>query len=205
MMVVGLTGSIGMGKSTLLSMFADLGVPVWNADAAVHRLYAPGGAGVEPIRALAPQAVGAGPKGKSCVDRAKLHTAILADPALLRRIEAAIHPLVSIDRDAFLAEARASGAALAICDIPLLFETGADTWLDTVIVVSAPADIQRDRVMERPGMTEATFKAILAKQMPDTEKRARADYIVDSSHSNDHTRAQAAAILAKLTGNLTHA
>ena len=200
MMVVGLTGSIGMGKSTLLAMFADLGVPAWGADTAVHRLYAPGGAGVEPIRALAPQAVG--PDG---VDRAELRTAILADPTLLKRIEAAIHPLVAIDRDAFLAEARASGSALAICDIPLLFETGADAWLDTVIVVSAPAGIQRDRVMERPGMTEATFKAILAKQMPDTEKRARADYIVDTRHSKDHTRAQAVAILAKLTGNLTHA
>ena len=200
MIVVGLTGSIGMGKSTLLAMFAALGVPVWSADAAVHRLYAPGGAGIESIRGLAPDAIG--PAG---VDRAKLRAAILADPALLKRIEAAIHPLVTIDRDAFLAKARASGAALAICDIPLLFETGAETWLDKVIVVSAPADIQHARVMERPGMTEAAFEAILAKQMPDVEKRARADYIVDTSQSKDHTRAQAAAILAELTENPNHA
>jgi dephospho-CoA kinase len=200
MIVAGLTGSIGMGKSTLLAMFADLGVPVWDADAAVHRLYAPGGAGVEPIRALAPDAI-----GLAGVDRTKLRTAALADPALLKRIEAAIHPLVALDRDAFLAEARASGAALAICDIPLLFETRADAWLDAVIVVSAPAAIQRDRAMKRPGMTEATLGAILAKQLPDAEKRARADYIVDTSRSKDHTRAQAVAILAKLTGGLTHA
>ncbi|HUS52696.1 MAG TPA: dephospho-CoA kinase [Thermohalobaculum sp.] len=200
MIVAGLTGSIGMGKSTLLAMFADLGVPVWDADAAVHRLYAAGGAGIEPIRALAPQAIG--PAG---VDRSKLRAAILADPDLLKRIEAAIHPLVAIDRDSFLAKARESGAALAICDIPLLFETQAEAWLDKVIVVSAPADIQRARVMERPGMTEAAFNAILAKQMPDADKRARADYIVDTSQSKDHTRAQAAAILAKLTENLNHA
>jgi dephospho-CoA kinase len=200
MIVAGLTGSIGMGKSTVLAMFAELGVPVWDADAAVHRLYGPSGAGVEPIRAMAPQAVG--PDG---VDRAKLRAAILADPALLARIEAAIHPLVALDREAFLAGARASGAGLAICDIPLLFETQADAWLDAVIVVSAPADIQRARVMARPGMTEATLEAILAKQVPDAEKRARADHIVDTSHSKDHARAQAAAILAKLTGKLTDA
>jgi dephospho-CoA kinase len=200
MIVAGVTGSIGMGKSTLLAMFADLGVPTWDADAAVHRLYATGGAGIGPIRALAPQAIG--PDG---VDRARLREAILADPALLTRIETAIHPLVTADRDAFLTLARASGAALAICDIPLLFETGADAWLDAVIVASAPADIQRARVMQRPGMTEPAYAAILAKQMPDAEKRARADYIVDTSQSKDHTRAQAAIILAKLTEDLKHA
>ena len=142
MIVVGLTGSIGMGKSTALAAFADLGVPVWDADAAVHRLYRPGGAGTGPIRALAPEA--AGPDG---VDRATLRAAIVAEPSLLGRIEAAIHPLVAADRDAFLAEARAAGAALAVCDIPLLFETGADAWLDKVVVVSAPAEIQRARVL----------------------------------------------------------
>ena len=144
MIVVGPTGSIGMGKSTTLAAFADLGAPVWDADAAVHRLYGPGGAGVEPIRTLVPDA--AGPEG---IDRTKLRAAILADPALLERIEAAIHPLVAADRDAFLAEARAGGAALAVCDIPLLFESGADAWLDKVVVVSAPADIQRARVLAR--------------------------------------------------------
>ena len=195
MIVVGLTGSIGMGKSATLAAFADLNVPVWDADAAVHRLYGPGGAGAEPIRALAPQAVG--PEG---VDRAKLRAAILADPALLERIETAIHPLVAADRDAFLAEARAAGAALAVCDIPLLFETGADAWLDKVVVVSAPGDIQRARVLGRPGMTTDALDAILARQVPDAEKRARADYVVDTNGPKDHARAQVAAILAGLTG-----
>jgi dephospho-CoA kinase len=195
MLVVGLTGSIGMGKSTTAAMFADLGVAVWGADAAVHRLYGPGGAGAEAIRALAPEAVG--PEG---VDRTRLRAAILANPALLKKIEAVIHPLVASDRDAFLADARASGAPLAVCDIPLLFETGADAWLDKVVVVSAPADIQRERVLGRPGMTAEALDAILAKQTPDTEKRARADYIVDTGQSKDHARAQVTAILAELTG-----
>ena len=193
MIVVGLTGSIGMGKSATAAVFADLGVPVWDADAAVHRLYRPGGAGVEPIRALAPDAATA-----QGVDRAALRAAILADPTLLARIEAAIHPLVAADRDAFLAQARAGGAALAVCDIPLLFETGADAWLDKVVVVSAPTEIQRARVLRRPGMTEETLDAILARQLPDAEKRARADYVVDTGGPKDHARAQVAAILAGL-------
>jgi len=192
--VVGLTGSIGMGKSTTLATFAGLGVPVWDADAAVHRLYGPDGAGVAPVRALVPDA--AGPAG---IDRARLRAAILADPALLERIEAVIHPLVAADRDAFLAVARAGGARLAVCDIPLLYETGADAWLDKVVVVSAPAETQRARVLVRPGMTAETYEAILARQMPDAEKRARADHIIDTGGSRDHARAQAAAILAKLT------
>ncbi len=193
MIVVGLTGSIGMGKSATAAVFADLGVPVWDADAAVHRLYRPGGAGVEPIRALAPDAATA-----QGVDRAALRAAILADPTLLARIEAAIHPLVAADRDAFLAQARAGGAALAVCDIPLLFETDADAWLDKVVVVSAPTEIQRARVLRRPGMTEEALDAILARQLPDAEKRARADYVVDTGGPKDHARAQVAAILAGL-------
>ena len=195
MIVVGLTGSIGMGKSSALAAFADLGAPVWDADAAVHRLYSPGGAGIAAIRALTPEATG--PDG---VDRTKLRAAILADPALLGRIEAAIHPLVAADRDAFLAKARAGGAALAICDIPLLFETGANAWLDKVVVVSAPSDIQRSRVLGRPGMTSDALDAILARQVPDAEKRAGADYVIDTSGPKDHARAQVAAILAGLTG-----
>jgi dephospho-CoA kinase len=198
--VVGLTGSIGMGKSTTLAAFADLGAPIWDADAAVHRLYGPGGAGVEPVRALVPDAAGPGPHGKDTIDRTRLRAAILAQPALLKRIEAAIHPLVAADRDAFLAEARAGGAPLAVCDIPLLFETQADAWLDQVVVVSAPAEIQRARVLARPGMTTEALDAILARQTPDAEKRARADYVIDTGGSKDHARAQAAAILAKLKG-----
>ncbi|MFQ5566434.1 MAG: dephospho-CoA kinase [Paracoccaceae bacterium] len=194
MIVVGLTGSIGMGKSSALAAFAELGAPVWDADAAVHRLYGPDGAGTEAIRALAPDAVG--PEG---VDRARLRAAILAEPALLARVEAAIHPLVAADRDAFLAAARASGAALAVCDIPLLFETGADAWIDKVVVVSAPAATQRTRVLGRPGMTDETLDAILARQLPDAEKRARADYVIDTGGTKENARSQVAAILAGLT------
>ncbi|HSF95990.1 MAG TPA: dephospho-CoA kinase [Thermohalobaculum sp.] len=200
MITLGLTGSIGMGKSTALGFFAAEGVPVWDADAAVHRLYGTGGAGAEAIRAIVPEAVGAGG-----VDRAKLRAAILADPALLKRIEAAIHPLVAADRDAFLARARAAGAPLAVCDIPLLFETGAADWLDKIAVVSAPADLQRERVLNRPGMTPEAFEVILAKQIPDAEKRARADYVIDTSQTLDHARDQVRAILADLTGDQAHA
>lgn len=196
MIVLGLTGSIGMGKSTALAYFAAEGVPVWDADAAVHRLYGPGAEGSAALASLASGSVG--PDG---VNRAKLRAAILADATLLTRIEAAIHPLVAADRDAFLDRARADGALLAVCDIPLLFETGADSWLDKVAVVSAPAEQQRARVMERPGMTEASFAAILAKQLPDADKRARADFVIDTSRSKDHTRRQVRAILAKLTGD----
>ncbi|HUF86062.1 MAG TPA: dephospho-CoA kinase [Thermohalobaculum sp.] len=195
MITAGLTGSIGMGKSTALAMFAELGVPVWSADEAVHRLYGPGGTGAEAIRALLPEAVGAGG-----VDRARLRAAILADPALLERVEAAIHPLVEADRRAFLARARASGAALAVCDIPLLFETGAEARLDRVIVVSAPAAEQRARVLARPGMTGAALDAILARQLPDAEKRARADLVIDTGGPKAATRAQVRRILAELTG-----
>jgi len=193
MTVLGLTGSIGMGKSTTLAMFASLGVPVWDADAAVHRLYGPGGAGAAAIGALVPDAVG--PDG---VDRARLRAAVLADPSLLPRIEAVIHPLVAADRDTFLAKARAAGAAVAVCDIPLLFETGAESWLDKVAVVSAPAKVQRERVLRRPGMTVEALEALLAKQMPDAEKRARADYVIDTGRSKKYARAQVEAILAEL-------
>jgi len=198
--VLGLTGSIGMGKSTTLGFFAEAGVPVWDADAAVHRLYAPGGAGAAALATVAPDAVG--PEG---VDRTKLRAAILADPTLQRKIEAAIHPLVAADRDAFLSRARAEGAPLAVCDIPLLYETGAESWLDKVAVVSAPPDQQRSRVLARPGMTEAAFDAILAKQVPDAEKRARADYVIDTGRTKDHAREQVRAILADLTGESPHA
>jgi dephospho-CoA kinase len=198
--VLGLTGSIGMGKSTALAFFAAEGVPVWDADAAVHRLYSAGAPGAGAIAALVPDAVG--PAG---VDRAKLRAAILKDQTLLKRIEAAIHPLVAADRDVFLARARETGAALAVCDIPLLFETGAEAWLDKVVVVSASPEQQHTRVMERPGMTEAAFAAILAKQLPDAEKRARADYVIDTGGSKDHARAQVRAILAELNGDKRHA
>ena len=162
MITIGLTGSIGMGKSTTAKMFAEAGAFVWDADAAVHRLYAKGGAGVRAIEALAPGAIIDG-----AVDRAKLRAAIMANGALLKKVEAEIHPLVAADRAQALAKAAEDGFGVAVLDIPLIFETGAAKAFDHVVVVSAPADIQRARVLERPGMTPDAFEAILAKQVPD--------------------------------------
>ncbi|MBK0400521.1 dephospho-CoA kinase [Limibaculum sp. M0105] len=195
MITLGLTGSIGMGKSTTAKMFAALGVPVWDADAAVHRLYAAGAAGARAIAELAPRAVGA-----EGVDRAALRDAVLADDTLLPRIEAAIHPLVAADREAFIADARAVGAPLVLLDIPLLFETGADAWVDRVAVVSAPVELQRARVLERPGMTEAALDAILARQVPDAEKRRRADFVIETGEGMDAARAAVHQIVESLTG-----
>ena len=195
MIVLGLTGSIGMGKSTTAAMFADQGVPVWDADAAVHRLYAPGGAGNAALAPLVPDAV-----GETGMDRARLRAAILADPGLLARIEAVIHPLVAADRARFLDRARAEGHRLVLCDIPLLYETGAERWLDRVAVVTATPEVQRARVLARPGMTEDAFVAILAKQLPDAEKRARADFVIDTGRGLEPARDQVARIVAELTG-----
>jgi dephospho-CoA kinase len=190
--VLGLTGSIGMGKSTTAGFFAEQGARVWDADAAVHRLYAPGGAAVAAVAGLMPQAVRDG-----AVDRAALRAAVTGDAGLLKRLEAAVHPLVAADRLAFLDAARAEGARVAVCDIPLLFETGQAGAFDAVVVVSAPPEVQRGRVLARPGMTDAALDAILARQMPDAEKRARADFVVDTGAGLDAARAQVAAIMAR--------
>ena len=186
--LIGLTGSIGMGKSTASAMFREAGVPVWDADAAVHRLYAPGGAAVEPIRALRPEAVTDG------VDRTRLAEWIAEDETALARIEAVVHPLVGADRAAFLDE---TDAPLVVLDIPLLFETGGDRAVDTIAVVSAPADVQRTRVLARPGMTEARLDHILSKQVPDAEKRARADVVIPST-SMEETREAIHALIERL-------
>lgn len=188
--VLGLTGSIGMGKSTTAQMFRDLGAPVWDADAAVHGLYAAGGAAVPAIAALAPQAVTDG-----AVDRARLRAAIAADPGLLDRINAAVHPLVAADRAAFLAD---HPAPLVVMDVPLLFETGGEAYCDAVAVVSVPAEIQRARVLAR-GMPERDFELILSRQIPDAEKRARADFVIPTL-TLDGARAAVQDILRQLRG-----
>jgi dephospho-CoA kinase len=171
-LALGLTGSIGMGKSTTARMFADLGVPVWDADAAVHRIYAPGGPGAVALGPLVPQAV----SRDGGMDRAAMKSAIAADPELLPRIEKVVHPLVAADRAAFLAAN--ADAEVVVLDIPLLYETGAEAWLDRVAVVSTAPEEQHRRVMARPGMDEGTFARLLARQMPDAEKRARADFVI---------------------------
>jgi dephospho-CoA kinase len=178
-----------MGKSTAATMFRELGVPVWDADAAVHRLYAPGGAAVEPMQALRPDAIEA--KG---VSRDRLKEWIAVDPTALRQIEAVVHPLVAADRAAFVAEAPGD---LVVLDIPLLFETGSEDQFDTIVVVSAPPDIQRARVLARPGMTEAQFDLILSRQMPDAEKRRRADVVVPTV-TMEETRAHIEALVERL-------
>ena len=173
--LLGLTGSIGMGKSTAAAMLAEMGLPVWDADAAVHTLYEPGGAAVAGIAALCPGAVAGG-----AVSRDQLKDWIAADPGALARIEAVVHPLVQAHRAGFIAGAAAGAAAIIVLDIPLLFETGAEKTVDATLVVTAPPEVQRARVIARPGMTEEHFARILARQMPDAVKRARADYVVET-------------------------
>jgi dephospho-CoA kinase len=193
MIVVGLTGSIGMGKSTVAQMFAEEGAPAFNSDDAVHALYASGGAGVTLVGAAFPGVVVDG-----AVDRIALSKQVVDDLDALKRLEAIVHPLVRQAQAEFLATARVSGAKAAVLDIPLLFETGAAGIVDKVVVVSAPADVQRARVLARPGMTVEKFEGLLARQTPDADKRARADFVIDTSGSFEETRAQVRAVLDAL-------
>ncbi|MEI7805034.1 MAG: dephospho-CoA kinase [Hyphomicrobiales bacterium] len=188
MFVLGLTGSIGMGKSATAKMFAEAGVPVHDADAVVHQLYE--GAAAAKIEAAFP---GTTTGGK--VDRQKLGARVVGDAAAMKKLEVIVHPLVREARDRFLAEAEKRGAEIAVLDIPLLFETGGEKDCDAVVVVSAPADVQRARALERPGMTEEKLAGLMAKQVPDAEKRRRADFVVDTSQGFDHARAQVKDIL----------
>ncbi|MCE9524372.1 MAG: dephospho-CoA kinase [Alphaproteobacteria bacterium] len=193
MLIVGLTGSIGMGKSETAKMFARHGVPVCDSDASVHALYERGGAAVELVGAAFPDVVVDGR-----IDRDLLSRAVVGKPEELRKLELIVHPLVAGLQRAFLEDAAAAGAEMVVLDIPLLFETGGRARVDAVVVVSAPEDIQRRRVLERPGMTVDKFNAIQQKQLADSEKRARADYIVDSSQGLAHAEAQVVAIIAAL-------
>lgn len=196
MFLLGLTGSIGMGKSTTAEMFADEGCAVWDADAAVHRLYAKGGAAVDPIKALFPQAI-----VDSGVSRPALRTIISDTPDALRQIERIVHPLVAQDRAVFIEAAKAD---IVVLDIPLLFETGSAAYMDAVVCVTVPAEIQQKRLMERGTMTLAQFEAIKAKQMPNTEKCARADYVIETD-TIEHARHQVQDVVADIRGKLRHA
>jgi dephospho-CoA kinase len=198
MMLVGLTGSIGMGKSTTAALFAEEGVPVYDADAAVHALYAPGGAAVEPLEAEFGDVIVDG-----AVDRARLSAKVLNDPDAMKRLEAIVHPLVGASRIGFFERATAAGADIVILDIPLLFETGGDRNMQAVVVVSAPAEMQRERVLARPGMTAEKFEAILARQVPDADKRARADFVIDTAQGLEPARAQVRQLLATLRSGWT--
>lgn len=191
MMILGLTGSIGMGKSTVAAMFADEGVPVFDADAAVHRLQ-----GAEGRLVAAIEREFAGTTGIAGVNRTALAELVLADPARLARLEAIVHPAVAQERAAFVAAS--AGAPLVVLDIPLLFETGGEARVDKVAVVSALAAVQRARVLARAGMTQARFESILAKQMPDADKRARADFVIDTSRPLADTRDEVRRIVACL-------
>ncbi|MDZ4364136.1 dephospho-CoA kinase [Brevundimonas sp.] len=185
MILLGLTGSIGMGKSTTAALFAEMGAVVWNADEAVHALYAPGGAAVGPIDAAFPGVVSDG-----AVDRTRLAAALGKDPAAFARLEAIVHPLVALGRMEQLQAAMATGVALAVLDIPLLFETGGERSVHAVVVVTAPPEVQAERVLARPGMTRERFEAILARQVPDAEKRRRADFVVDTGQGLAAARAR---------------
>lgn len=191
--LLGLTGSIGMGKSTTSEMFRAEGVPVYDADQAVHRLYS--GAAAPEIEAAFPGVVVAG-----VVDRARLSAAVLGEPEALARLEAIIHPLVRAEEQGFLAQCRKEGAAVAVLDIPLLFETGGESRCDAVVVVTAPAAVQRARVLARPGITEDKLEAILARQMPDVEKRRRAHFLVDTARGLLAARRQVHSILVAVAG-----
>ena len=193
MKVIGLTGSIGMGKSTTAAMFREAGLPVYDADAEVHAAYDIGGSAVEPVGAAFPGVVKAGR-----VDREALRNAVLGNPEALKRLNGIVHPLLGASRVRFFDAAKAAGTDLVVLDIPLLFETGGERNVEAVIVVTAPADVQRTRVLAREGMTPERLDAILAQQVPDAEKRARADYVVDTGKGLDHARVQVAEIIAAL-------
>ncbi|MFK4511710.1 dephospho-CoA kinase [Bradyrhizobium daqingense] len=191
MRILGLTGSIGMGKSTTAKLFAEAGVPVYDADASVHQLYE--GEAAPAIEAAFPGTIA---NGK--VDRAKLSARVVHDPAAIKQLEQIVHPMLGASRQKFFADAEAAKAPVVVLDIPLLFETGGETRVDAVVVVSTSPELQRERVLARGTMDQAKLDAIIAKQMPDAEKRKRADFVVDTSHGLEPVRAQIKHILAEV-------
>lgn len=197
--LIGLTGSIGMGKSTTARMFAEAGCALWDADAAVHRLYEAGGAAAAALAGVFPDAMQQG-----AVVRGRLREIIAQDPQALSRLEAIVHPLVQKDRGDFVEAARRQGEDCVVLDIPLLFETGADRDMDVIVVVSAPPEIQRARLLERGTMTRAELDAILRNQMPDADKRAHADYVIVTD-TLEHAREQVQAVLAEIRRKHPHA
>ena len=190
MIVLGLTGSIGMGKSTTATLFAEAGVPVYDADAAVHRLY-------ESEAAPAIEAAFPGTTAQGKVDRNKLSARVVHDSAAMRKLEEIVHPMLGASRQKFLDDAEQSGAPVAVVDVPLLFETGGEKRVDAVVVVTTTAELQRERILARSNMTEEKLAALLARQMPDAEKRKRAHFVVDTSHGLDPVRARIKDILAE--------
>lgn len=191
MRILGLTGSIGMGKSTTAKLFADAGVPVYDADASVHQLY-------EGEAAPAIEAAFPGTTANGKVDRTKLSARVVHDPAAIKQLEQIVHPMLGASRKKFFADAEAANAPVVVLDIPLLFETGGETRVDAVVVVSTSPELQRERVLARGTMDEAKLDAIIAKQTPDAEKRKRADFVVDTSHGLEPVRAQIKHILAEV-------
>lgn len=196
MIILGLTGSIGMGKSTTSKMFKEAGCPVFDADAAVHALYAKGGEAVPIIRAVFPDAIKDG-----AIDRARLGEHMRRDPLQLKVLESFIHPLVADARAKFFNKAKANNAKIVVMDVPLLFETGGDAYVDKTIVVTAPEEVQRKRVMARAGMTAELYASLLARQMPDAEKRKRADILIYTDKGLDNAREQVQKILTQLRGH----
>ena len=196
--VLALTGSIGMGKSAAAAMFRAAGVPVWDADAAVHEIYARGGPAVEPVGQRFPDAIVDG-----AVDRERLSALVVGNDAAIRDLERIVHPLVGEHRAAFRAQADAEGADIVVVDVPLLFETGGEKKVDAVVVVSASAEQQRTRVLDRPGMSVGKFEAILSRQTPDEEKRARAHHVIDTSLTLAETEAQVLRLVAALRERLS--
>ncbi len=196
MILLGLTGSIGMGKSATAQLFAERGVPVYDADASVHEAYARGGEAVAPLEWAFPGVVTTDGE----VDRKALRKKVINDPEAMAKLEAIIHPIVGEVRTRFLEKARADGADIVVLDIPLLFETGGDKRVDAVVVATAPEELQRARVLARPGMTDAEFEAILARQMPDSEKRQRADFTINTAYGFAYAGVQVDEILRAVRG-----